>query len=606
MVSPHTRVSLADLADAGIRLRPSEAVAIVRDIALQVVRGDLPGVPSAHVIRFTPSGEIAVEGPVATDGSHVLRAAHLLDLLLGSDDAAAPAERVSGALRIVVARALGAIDLPPYASLAALAEALSRFAASDVTAVVGELHQTWSASVQAGRIADSELNTNAAGASNADDSRVSSLDRCDEPLTISDIRRARRETRLTLAEVSERSRIPAWLLRELEWGYFRNWPAGLYGRTQLVRYARAAGLDDALVVRTVWPALEDEARRRGSAAVEPDELVPADPEQVNAAAMLVPIERGSVVSIEPRRTGHRRHRFVAAAAIMGLLAVALVPRAWSRWNAEAPEAPATSESRRGGTESPAAHWIEPPGFASAGAAMFADAGPKGGVVPASHADGMTLRITRVADDGARNYHARVSPDGERIAFDSDRDGTRGVYIADGDGRHVRRVSGDGFAAWPSWSPDGTALLFARAEPKQPDVWNLWKVDLETGRSIRLTSHESGQPWGGSWFPDGRRVAYARETSLFVLDTETGRAREFTSPMLGRAMLGPAASPDGRHVIVQVVDDGVWLVNVPTGAMRRVIADPSAESLSWAPDGRRVAYHNRRAEEWKVWVKTGPL
>ena len=71
-----------------------------------------------------------------------------------------------------------------------------------------------------------------------------------------------------LSDVSERSRIPVSLLRQLEWGYLYNWPGGLYGRTQLIRYARAAGLDDALVVSTLTPLL-DEMGQVSPPAVEP-------------------------------------------------------------------------------------------------------------------------------------------------------------------------------------------------------------------------------------------------------------------------------------------------------------------------------------------------
>jgi Tol biopolymer transport system component len=228
-----------------------------------------------------------------------------------------------------------------------------------------------------------------------------------------------------------------------------------------------------------------------------------------------------------------------------------------------------------------------------------------GLIPASHAaDGMTLRITRVADDGARNRHERVSPDGSRIAFDSDREGQRAVYVADIDGRNVRRVSGDGFAALPSWSPDSRVLLFARAEPEHTDVWNLWSVALESGRLQRLTSHETGRPWGGSWFPDGRRIAYTRDASLIVLDTETGDEAEFHSPHRERPMRSPAVSPDGRYVMVQVLRDGAWLFAIPDGSKRRVLDDPTADAFSWAPDGRRVAYHSGRSGGWNVWVKAG--
>jgi hypothetical protein len=88
---------------------------------------------------------------------------------------------------------------------------------------------------------------------------------------------------MSLSEIADRSRIPATLLRELEWGDLRNWPTGPYGRTQLVRYARAAGLDDQLVVSTAWPLLEEWAGQvTASAPVRAIE--PAKAVEKNAAS----------------------------------------------------------------------------------------------------------------------------------------------------------------------------------------------------------------------------------------------------------------------------------------------------------------------------------
>jgi Tol biopolymer transport system component len=217
------------------------------------------------------------------------------------------------------------------------------------------------------------------------------------------------------------------------------------------------------------------------------------------------------------------------------------------------------------------------------------------------AGGAILRITRIVDDSSSNFHARPSPDGTRIAFDSDRDGARGVYVADSDGRNVRRVTGPGFAAVPSWSPDGRMLAFVRAEEDRPRVWNLWTIDLETNETRRLTSHRYGQPWGGSWFPDGKRIAYSHEDRLIVLDLEQDRPRVYPSPRKGRLVRTPAVSPDGRRVVFQVYRDGAWLLDLRDGSMRKVLADPTAEEYTWSPDGRRVAYHSRRSGAWGVWV-----
>ena len=151
-----------------------------------------------------------------------------------------------------------------------------------------------------------------------------------------------------------------------------------------------------------------------------------------------------------------------------------------------------------------------------------------------------------------------------------------MYVADVDGRNVRRVSGEGFAAIPSWSPDSGTLAFVRAEPRRPDVWNLWTVDLASRETRRITSHRAGQPWGASWFPDGRHIAYSRGDRLVVRDLTTGTERGYPAPLKGRLVGAPAVSPDGRRILFPVSHQGTWLLDLRKGTMRKVMSDPSAE------------------------------
>jgi Tol biopolymer transport system component len=235
--------------------------------------------------------------------------------------------------------------------------------------------------------------------------------------------------------------------------------------------------------------------------------------------------------------------------------------------------------------------------------MFAPAGVDGSVVPAGSGSRDTmLRVTKIVDDPANNAHLRMSPDGERIAFDSDRDGIpRGVYVADANGVGVRRVSGEGFGAVPSWSPDGNRLAFMREEPSRPDVWNVWTVDLGSDELKRITSHESGQPWGASWFPDGQRIAYSHDDRIIVRDLANGAERIYPSPRRGRKLRTPVVSPDGRRMVFHVDRDGAWILELGDNSMRRVLEDPTAEAYAWSPDGRRLAYHSRRSDTWGVWM-----
>src|SRR5436190_7963386 len=129
--------SLAELA-AAEPLRPAQAVTIVHEIVARIGAGTIAGVPSPQIIRLSPTGRMSVEGPIAADAHTVGHAGHLLSTLLPGFDKRSN-ERVPGALRLVIARASGTLDVPPYPSLEAFGAALLRFVSPDVETCIREL-----------------------------------------------------------------------------------------------------------------------------------------------------------------------------------------------------------------------------------------------------------------------------------------------------------------------------------------------------------------------------------------------------------------------------------------------------------------------------------
>jgi Tol biopolymer transport system component len=273
------------------------------------------------------------------------------------------------------------------------------------------------------------------------------------------------------------------------------------------------------------------------------------------------------------------------------------------------------------TPAPAIEGAYSPSFAPSGEAMYFHTGRTGepsalgrsnepsalgrSSEPLARSSGSPdTQLLRIVDDGSSNYHVRPSPDGKWIAFDSDREGVRGVFIGRADGSELRRVSGPGHAAVPSWSPDGRQLAMVKAEPDRERVWNVWLLDMSTGDLRRVTGFTQGQPWGASWFPDGRRIAYSHEDRLIIHDLETDSTRVFQSPRTGRLVRTPAVSPDGSRIIFQVFRDGVWMLDLGDGSARRVLTDPTAEEFAWDPQGRRVAFHSKRSGGWSIFI-TGP-
>ena len=378
-------------------------------------------------------------------------------------------------------------------------------------------------------------------------------------------------------------------------------------------------------------------RRRAEAPRSP--ITPAAPAPPAPAARIAPVPI-STLPIAPARPIPRRHAprrsargatyvvfALAASAIAGFLFMraAMLRQTHSMTQSAAAAAATVSEPAPERNE-PAAAADRPvassgrtdslqaivrarafsPAFTPDGRGVFFQTGdprdPSSAIAIASLGTAPDGRasITRIVDEGSRNYHARPSPDGRFIAFDSDRDGERGVYIAGRDGSNARRVSGPGYAALPSWSPDGSRLAYIRAEQDRPAVWNLCVQPLE-GPARRVTRNAYGQTWSASWFPDNRRICYTHEDTLMVLDLENGRWRRFRSPIAGALLRTPAVAPDGSTIVFQVVRDGAWMLNLATGSMTRVLADPTAEEFAWAPDGSRIAFHSKRDGQWGIYV-----
>jgi len=359
-----TRVSVAELIDNDVPLRPEEAVSIVCDVCRQHASGEIRGIPNPTVIRLTSDGAIVIEGPVSQDHSAVPAAAALLnDLLAGFHTA--NGFKISGGLRLILARASGTLDVPPFSGPAELGAALERFAAPDLADVVRTLFRSWAARQEARTDAGTP-----------------------PALTISDIRRARRATGLTLEDVSRSSGLPAEQLRELEWGYVRQWTADAAGRDALARYARAAGLDEDLVVSVAWPLIESEA---GSAAADVEE-----PPQAAGWALVPAAPQALIPARQPSRVpapSFLRHRWaIALAAAVLLVAVAL----WTEWDVPRPAPPAQRPVVRLDVQRD----VPPPPSTAA----FAEARPASYVQPASPDRPVNARARKPAPQKSRSAH----------------------------------------------------------------------------------------------------------------------------------------------------------------------------------------------------------
>jgi dipeptidyl aminopeptidase/acylaminoacyl peptidase len=236
-----------------------------------------------------------------------------------------------------------------------------------------------------------------------------------------------------------------------------------------------------------------------------------------------------------------------------------------------------------------------------------------------------------------------SPDGNAMAFVSNRDGAWNLYVADSKGANARPVLlHSGEDRRPRWAPDGKRLAFLSRRESSGTSWGLWLADLRGGepaekrvtelrsdpgdpqwapdgsliaisiggenresRRIGIVSVESGElrdllpeSWKGDsftprWFPDGNRI-------VFVSD-EPGKKSLFTTPVKGGdptlisssdyELTEPAISPDGRHLAYVENRDGdskLMICDLDSDQRRMLTLRNGVHSQpAWRPDGSAV-------------------
>lgn len=194
-----------------------------------------------------------------------------------------------------------------------------------------------------------------------------------------------------------------------------------------------------------------------------------------------------------------------------------------------------------------------------------------------------------------------SPDGERIAFRSEREGG-GLFVMGATGESVKRLTD--FGNNPAWSPDGKEIACADEGPMDPAHRNnpnsrVWAVNVATGERRQITKEDSIQP---NWSPHGHRIVYggrrnAAQRDIWTISAGGGEPTEVTNdPAIEGS---PVWSPDGKYLYFASDRAGsmnLWRVPMEEQTGRvlgpaEAVTTPSAYSahLSFSRDGRRLAY-----------------
>ncbi len=245
----------------------------------------------------------------------------------------------------------------------------------------------------------------------------------------------------------------------------------------------------------------------------------------------------------------------------------------------------------------------------------------------------------------------VSPDAQKIAFESTRAGGGEVFTmnADGTGDATRLTFAPGEDRPGSYSPDGTKIVFHStrdADPGSPDAgirnnFEVYTMNADGSNQTRLTSRP-GQDSNPSWSPDGTRIAFhsirdpgepgnegpnavPRNLEIYTMNPDGGDIRRVTSFPEGNDAF-PQWSPDGSKFVFRrdlpdptagpptfPVNAEIFTINVdgtnPTNLSNNAVDDPATGGLPesfddqgiWSPDGTRIVFDSFRSGDREVYT-----
>jgi Tol biopolymer transport system component len=221
-----------------------------------------------------------------------------------------------------------------------------------------------------------------------------------------------------------------------------------------------------------------------------------------------------------------------------------------------------------------------------------------------------------------------SPDGKKILFTLSQERAKGkynneIYLSEANSYTHQKLS---FAPpvtgisvpqeklsenYPSWSPDGTTILFSSnrhvlAEADNSDQ-EVFSMDLAT-KEIKQLTDSDGSNTRPLYSPDGTLISFTSDRTgdwdVYVMNADGSNVRNLTNTPGVQDLFG-SWSPDGTKLVFHSMRDGnleLYLMDITTLEVTRLTDNPAADATaSFSPDGQWIVFQSDRSGNLEIYI-----
>ena len=200
---------------------------------------------------------------------------------------------------------------------------------------------------------------------------------------------------------------------------------------------------------------------------------------------------------------------------------------------------------------------------------------------------VVTNLARLTRDIGRSDWPSWSPDGDLLAYASDRTGNSEIYVRRGEGGQDVAITNDPSEdIQPAFSPDGAAVAFVSTRSSETGLiriagtygrnvrtygGDLWVVPALGGRARRLAANANSP----AWRPDGSAIFYISgvesHRAVMEVSAQGGASRALLSGEESELeLVRIACSPDGRWISLEDQQKGLLLMPAAGGKPRFLV------------------------------------